>query len=417
MAAQSFDVNDASFLFPLDEGGLLPKLTLEDESMISQRQLHDLLLFDDPNGKLDDLRFTDLRYMTRLNSWAVTSWRLDPCGEKFELVRDGVKNVDVARRLRGCVSRLRIVAQPLNLLHQPLASAMHVLYDLDAEGLKEIADALIDLKTAAALNGYQTTGFPLMVHPVLKAELKTPSKPFASGLSNVLRRGIRRGKLSMITLSVRESVNHWKFVAGTIQAGRWVLFVTDFSSSFYENSRANEKVGVEDLTCDELSICRFAPVSMNVPSQKEANTLNEIFRPDRLVEQIPGRRSLEVRRKAELIDNPDSIHFFNTNCISCHVSSSLRDREELLGSPFLRPGITPFVPRRLTSTNLNSVINFGYFGSIPRVSTRTAADAVSSADLLNKFLGLPNPSDISRDPQRFWNCLLTERDFTLCLTF
>lgn len=409
-SSKGLDVNDASFLFPMNESGLLPKIDLSEENLITEQHLHDVLFFETQSGEISTLPYTDIRYMTKLTNWRVTSFRVDPCGENFEL-RPGTQLI--AERIEGCVPRLRVVAQPLNLFGQPLATALHLIYDMGELGLQEIGKKIVELKRKSESRGSTTTGLPLMVHPILKAELGQTEKPFASELKGILLASVQQAKLSMITLSVRAGVNHWKFVAGIIQQGTWKKISTAFSSEFYD--QGDSQFGVEDLACDEVSVCSFKPVSMNTSETAGATILNEIFRPERQIEQVPGHRSPDLKRKAELIDNPESVHFFNTNCVSCHVSSSLRDRAEILSEPFLREGVTPFVPRRFTSDKVNSVINFGYFGTIPRISTRTAGDAVAATDILNRKLGLTNPAERQVNPQELWNCLLNERDFNICL--
>ncbi len=413
------DVNDVSFLFPLKNGLPYPDLNLQKDSIVMSSVFEEVLRFENKNTEIEDLPYTDSKFMT-MDRWMVTAFRFETCGEVFKLqeVMDAVNNerMFLATQNSGCIPRLRLVAQPINFKH-PLANGMHLVFKLTPSGAKKAMQDLIALKELASVHGIETTGLPLMVHPALRSESMGETSLMAKATKKTILSLIDEATLEIVTLSVRVTVNHWKFIGGYVKEDRWTRMVTEFSKQFNDGKNPKVLTGLEEIDCDNASVCKLSPTVIPAVLNPAGTVFNEIFqsKPEWQEQQVPGRRSLDVMIKAEKVDNPHKTNFFNTSCISCHQSSNLRDRTTLHTDLELPQGISPFVSKKFLDTKTNNVINFGYFGSIARISSRTAADSAVVANAINEELGLTNPAPAIKDLNKYWQCIVTESDFKICL--
>lgn len=415
-ADQGLDVNDVSILLPINEHGPYPAFGLDQLPGLSDENFSRVLTFENPGTPLEQLPYTDARFMAKRSGWRLVSWRFDPCGENFHFSPSAKQSVLVASELPGCTPRLRLVFQPQSVFEQPLASALHLLYRLDDRAALDLAARLARMRDQSAAAGTPTLRLPLIVHPGLTQEMQQQTRTLSDFMLETVEQSAQSGELEFITLAVRATVNHWRFVGGTIQNGVWTRFVSNFSQRYYDWDQTGLLVGVEDITCDQLSVCSLQPLKADSVTE-EALALNDIFTTAQRNEQIPGQRRLETRLKAELIDDARRTNFFSTNCISCHQSTNLRDRTSLLNSQTSNTlGPTPFVPKRYLSDKTSNVINFGYFGTIPRISTRTAAESVVAAERVNQLLGLTYSATQLSDSNTFWACLMSQPNYQTCLT-
>ena len=405
--SNGLDVNDVSYLIPLNEVGLSPSFSLKELNKVSEENFKRVLTFEHPHLEINKLPYTDARAMKSQNNWYLTSWRFDPCGESFHFNNDSSGDL-IANEKAGCQARIRFVFQPLNIFDYPLANAVHILFALDKKQSLEVVKKLKKLQQVSIKIGAPTSRKNLGTHPGLEFEMNNGGHELSSLMLEAIRDITKNAHLEHITLSVRTLVNNWKFVGGSIIDGVWTRFTTKFSSNFYNWKKSNLLRGVEELKCDELSVCKMSPVP-NQSGVTPLTVINEIFYEDQLDQQVSGYRSLLIQRKAEIIDNPIKTNFFNTNCISCHQSSNLRNTEKLLEPSLFRPdGPTPFTRSRYKTDLTNGIINFGYFGTIPRVSSRTAAESVLAAEKANKILNSVYKEKPIKDLSLYWNCLMTK---------
>jgi hypothetical protein len=423
--AAGFDVNDVSLLFPLKNKAPYPAISVDAEELIPRSIFEAVLRFEDANASMSSLPYLDGKFVGNRKRWFVTSIRIDDCGEVFEF-SPATDGSPVATRGQGCQSRLRLVIQPFNLFGNPIATAIHLLFKLDsASQAGLVRDLSVVKRISRDTLGLSTDGQPLMLHPGLVAEA-------ASENSNAVALAVRdavlnalgpaptdlsRPSLELVTMSLQVAIDHWKFVGGHVENGVWNRFVTEFSKQYNDGSDPSLAPGVEDLACDRNAVCLFRPALQVTTPRPSGLVLSEIFQdlPDMKALQVPGYRNDAIHIASEIIDTPSKTHFFNTNCVSCHASSNLRDPEKLHTSLDSQPGVTPFVPKRHLSGLMNNVINFGYWGSSPRISTRTASESARVADSLNRGLGVANPGTPVGDLTAFWKCLVSESDFTTCL--
>lgn len=434
------DVNDVSILIPMGPHGLHPSINLNHLGVIDTEIFEQVLRFEYPSGtpgspSLEDLPYVDSRFVTDINRWKLTSFRIEDCGEVVQSHLEGIAGSPptwLIERSPGCQPRLRLVAQPFNLFGIPLPTAMHFLINLEANEFQQFTLALKSLQELGrSRHSTETTGKALALHPGLRAELQvagdtTLADHVQATLANIVKRNWNSltsnsvdkfPQTESVTLILQTEINHWKFAGGLVRNGRWLKSETTFSRQFRQET-SYAALGVEDLKCDIHSSCTLSPDPSLIqePLRPDGRTLSWIFHDDIQFaqEQVPGRRSKRALETAELIDLPSATHFFNTTCVSCHQSSNLRDpsRRHL---PTLTPeGLTPFVEKTYSSPFTNNVLNFAYFGASPKVSTRTAAESLDIAQRINRQQGWQNPASKIPNLEDFWKCLRNENDSTKC---
>ncbi len=416
---EGLDVNDVSFLFPLKEGKPLPVLNLVGNTLLNSEIFEQVLTFE-KKYTLDNLPYSDANNISIPSKWFVTSMRFDPCGDDFALKAQD--DLLIAHRTTDCVPRLRLVVQPFNDFGFPYPTALHLLFRLNPQVANTLIDALLSAKQSAQKNyDLKTSGLTLSIHPILEFEAQSSDKRIVSKiietaiLTTLAQPDV---KVDVVTLIVRASINHWKFVGGVVREGRWQRFVTEFSQQFNNGGDPEMLKGMEDLNCTIFSVCLLRPLFMPVQMNPSGVVLSEIFqdKDEVKINQTPGHRSNEILMKSEMIDQVSRVHFFNTNCVSCHQSSNLRDRENLhlANETTYWGGLTPFVSKKYLNSFTNNVINFGYFGAIPRISTRTASESLNVAHAINESRGLRSSADKITDLNQFWQCIVSQDESNKC---
>lgn len=422
----AFDSNDVSFLFPLTAHGQPhPSVHINEETavLLGETLFRQILQFEHQMDDLNKLPYTNVRFLVDRSQWFVTSFRYEDCGHSFiaqDSVKDPLNQSEVLQlsQQAQCQSHLRLVIQPFNFSGQPLATAMHLVYNIELQEQDKILQELSNIKASlpASVN---TTGLPLMIHPGLAAEVYRKETVLAEKIRQFLFSTLTasnktpESRLKIITLTINSIVMGWKMVGGYVQDQKWTRFVTPFNQSLYDPTGA-EKIllGVEQIQCNFYDYCYSLP---NQVDSKGRGVLTSDFK-----RQADGSPPLPVRNQeteimAENIDHASRTHFFNTNCLSCHESSNFRSRKNIFTDLGLPDGITPFTTKKLVNPNSSNIINFGYEGLAPRVSTRTASETVAVADRLNRLRGLQNPGKANLNVTSFWTCLMAEKDFSICL--
>lgn len=410
-ASQSpgFDVNDISVLFPLHREQAYPAIDLGTHpELLSNEILSEVLKFEFPDKNLLDLPYPNMEILARRERWKLTSFRLDGCSDTFKhLDIPNTSFFELSQNGSQCQPRLRLILQPFNGFGQPLVSALHLNYRLSADEFKQSIVALQKLRDESRKLYTNTAGQPLAIHPGLAAEIQTLQNQNSGALATVLSQFIKNvpnvSSLELVTMTLSTDSRHWKFVGGYVKDGHWIRFVTRLSRSLYASDLSAD-LGVEELVCNFYEICHSSPQY----SQMSMQLLTRIFRPDFAKRPELERKVSETLILAEAVDSTRN-HFFSTNCISCHESSNYRNREQLLletTSQEQPAGITPYTWGKYVSELPSAVINFGYDGTHPRVSTRTAAESTHVADQINRSLGFANPGYTPKDHSAFWQCLM-----------
>ncbi len=425
LAEVGFDVNDMSILFPLAIGKPHPAISMANtKGLLPVAILNQVLKFEHNDTPIDMLPYVDSDSLALPHHWYVTSFRFDPCGETFNhgeifLPKYG-ESMWRLTSIEKCQPRLRIVAQPFNMLGQPTATAMHLIYKLDAATAVRFVKGLESIKLSIP-SPYKTNGLPLMIHPGLSAEVTSAGNlkkttTVGTTIKSVLSKTLLNAKLELVTMTINISVRHWKMVGGYVENNVWKRFVTPFNEALYDPT-IDESIrpGEEELTCDFHSRCISKP---NQIEDATHNTLTYLFHP------LPDGRprsvipSEAIQTISENIDNPKTTQLFNTNCISCHESGNHRNRERLLVDDPLPLGVTPFTPRRFTSDEALNVLNFGYDGTYARVSTRVASESVVVTNYINSLRKVKNSGLTVTNVQSFWKCLMSDdgTEIQKCLT-
>lgn len=420
-----FNTNDVSFLFPLKQGRPYPSISLVSTSpvLLVPSLLNEILLFEDKNRPLNELPYTGSPFLIDPAAWFVTSFRYDDCGDVMatDPISDPISNTDILKvfQIEKCQPRLRLVIQPFNSANQPIATAIHLLYKLDSEENAFVIEELASIKDLD-LRADSLKESPLMIHPLLLKESKMTSTLIADKVRNLIVRALSwKGqnpstRLQVMTMTLSAEVLLWKMVGGLVVDQHWKRFVTDFNQKFYSAENNKLLLGVETIRCNFYEFCGALPQSPYQSVQAD-NILTPALIENSNGLLIAPLINLETQTQAEIIDNPARTHFFNTNCISCHESSNFRNRNRLLTTHAGPMGITPFTLKNLLGDRPSTIINFGYEGMSPQVSTRVAAESALVAHRLNQSLNLLNPGKNISDVPAFWNCLMSDTDFQICL--
>jgi hypothetical protein len=418
-ARKGLDTNDVSILFPLNIKlkRFTPNIDLKD--LITPTVFEQVLKFQYPEREVKDLPYADIRFVSDIERWRIVALRINTCDDHFTTLRSTADYLVVYPEANKCQPKLRLVAQPVDVRWFPIATALHLLYEINEKQLQSMTQLLFDLKDSTySRYGIETTGLPLMVHPALQRENDLPEKALSVSkivekIVSIISSSSQTVNPDVLTLTIHTNIDSWAFVGGLVENNNWKKFTTPFNQQFY----LNEMIGVEKIICERTGTgasveCLSTP-NKSPASQENKNVLSYLFRPLPEGEKI-DMTLLEIYQLAERVDSPLKTNFFNTNCLSCHQSSNHRNRE-MIYEPSSPQGITPFTLSQYTSLRKNNIINFGYFGSSPRISTRTAAESAHAAHTLNSNFQLENPSTVIKNQTQFWICLMARIELKQCL--
>lgn len=440
----SFDVNDLNIIFPLYRQAINPNIPLgtynehsqrvENEGLIPDQIFNTALTHQFPNRSLDQLPILDLDFIKDLRFWTITSFRFSICDD---VVGGELKKLDSSResfillkKNDGCQPRIRLVAQPMNYSGQFLATALHLVYNLSQDDVAFLIEELKSIKTLTLDSmGVNTNGIPLVIHPGLRKEIREletrqlGQKVKSAILTTLNRQGKSAfDRLKIVTAIIHKETNHWLMYGGAVVKGNWIIATTESNlNEFNKRSDINLPIGTEEIKCDLYMVCRSQP-NLATDDDKIYQTnvqnmikLNWLFRNNVSANDQKKEYSLEeVQKIAEIIDNPNRVHFFNTNCISCHESSNFRNGNKLFFDYEGTSGATPFTSKVFIEAAPNSVINFGYVGPVARISTRTASEGVKSTTDLNNYLNIKSPVQKPFNPSALWTCLMMETNYLNC---
>lgn len=421
--ATGLGVNDVSFLLPYSSGTIYPDIRLDESagSLLTPNLLDQVLNFE---GHTD---YPNLSSLKNLNNWRVVAIRIDDCGDTliFKNHQDVTPSNAplIALGSSGCTPRIRIVTQPFSFLQQPLPSALHLLYRLDEAELMTAAQGLLKIKNLVGGNQQQ----PLGVHPGLQDDIKSSNPFLGAQLKSWLIQTLSLSnktpleRLEILTLTLGVGTNHWKLIGGAVIENKWRRFITFFSESIVQTSNNTplSQIGVEEIQCNFYQYCLSSPQDQkgNIDTIR---LLSNLFRKDQNGNLMPPQKNELTEKIALNIDQPQKTNFFNTDCLSCHQSSNYRSKN-LIPNDFSTPkGITPFVVANTLGNKPSSIINFGYEGLNPRVSTRVAAESAEVANRINLKMGWKNSGYNPKSLNDFWNCLMTplttDNSITECFT-
>ena len=412
-----FDVNDVAYLFPKIQGIneaspriAADELTQDGQAFIPDSVFRPILEFS------EKIRPGNLR-ANALNraSWRLQSFRFDPCAP----LDASFRSLSFAQMAQGhdkedCQIEIRTIMQPMEPLGVFAGSghvadvSMHLTYRLGQGSSSPVLSRLIEeLKSlkilSEALPNGRTSGVPLGRHPGLYAELVAggAERAFADRVKSFLQRNVSATKLIRVTFSAVDSSTstRWVFFGGSVAvvagAAVWTPAALPTESGVesieYHPDHVRSGTAIIPLPSTLSTNPLFTPSSVG-----RGVAINPTFGVGSSGQTLP---IAEAQAIINQIENPTETNIFNTDCVSCHTTTS---RAFTLGIPATgvpdRPrGITGYAlapayslrdiqQRNNTEglqTNLWNVRNFGWFDWQATVSNRTVNEAMASALYIN----------------------------------
>ena len=402
-----------------------------------------------------------LAQLSQSNSWKVISVRFDPC----------FKKIGASDHL--CQPEIRVVAQPVMLtnfvqtvpesggiLHPggstPYTAittedaALHLTYKLTREKGQEVKEQLAIFKIANERAGISTKDTALGIHPAFRLEANGQA---STQMIERLRSAERMLRSFVDANSLVEA--EFMATAGMNASERNQTRNAVWMFSRYKVDEKNQTVSRRPIgrgvskscssgKCEKSS---FQSVSMTtgfletiengsypnfkniVDSWRKLAVKNDFF-PEGVfgggTESLVDNRQ-EIAKIARELDDSEKLSIKQTDCISCHYSSSLRgitqelaDRDSELidlatqySKSFagLADGVQVGMPmntykwlraasERVYPADGYNLHSFGYMHALPSVSQRTINDSIISACYLSKYEELlKTQKDVSGDSQ------------------
>jgi hypothetical protein len=349
------DLNDVSWLLPLPAASQLDALLSLDANggrgPLLPRALYDtlpgLVAGEDPSAMYAKLR--------------VVSIRIDPC---FPATATG-----------GCIKQLRLVAQPLFISQLTTSTddgTVHLFFDLsDAD----FADATRTVWQLRALANGATTGQPLDVHPVMRAQGLRGT--YATTLHAMVKRLC--GAQNLSRLAFMRLVQHdvaWRFGAFNVVGGALV-------EDPIPRLNALTQQGVQEFGNTEFRSGELQPA----PSGDQLSVLlseSEL----RLTDQRTFERAVTAALR---IEHPARSNPKTADCGSCHtasraLSNARKERPVDLSAHEDRYVANPrFDLRRVDAIgdDPRGMRAFGYFENLSAFSQRTINESAEVAEAMS----------------------------------
>jgi hypothetical protein len=407
------DVNDVSFLFPLDSNKE-PVPAIKATDSLGDGDVWPQDIFDSVIGFAKTQDVTRTQVADR-DAWRIFSFRFDPCAPTLD---------QAVVAARGCSVQLRFIAQPMSN-GRDMDFTAHLVYrlgTLNAEKtafespgkttLKSIIEDLQDLKKSSPA---KTSGVALGIHP----GLATGNQAYAQKVSQFLKKHLSSASLGAVAFMGLDgsAPEPWIFLAGG------VLPVTAQGAPILDPANASQAKGRKWFPIDVPTL------------PKGSKSIMLSFLDSQRVLPMPGGkistqplfdRNLKATNPADQqklgtafdIDHPDHIHFFNMDCVSCHSTTTRMTNQGIKASfaknRFKTPkGITGYIATDVIPGNQWNVRNFGYFLGSATVSSRTVTETAAVADFVNKeLLGTSNPGLVcpsgSGAEDEVWDCIVLE---------
>lgn len=260
----------------------------------------------------------------------------------------------------------------------------------DDEAFKAVIRGVATLRDQLAVGEFGnvkvSTAGDLNVHPGL---VGPSAKPFRDALKSLLEKHLARGQLNTMAVMAIAPPEPWIFVsmlrvpgAGLITVPGPTLDGTHVAQMF---AILDGKHVVPQPVTNNLNpiTCRHAALQnppLPVADRKGVSTS------EFMDGNVPESRVLEI---VNVIADPKTSHFFNTDCISCHTETAQPiDRIKTFAVPGINKAVLP--------KETWNVRNFGWFPSflkggpaVPTITRRAAAEtadvvAFTNSQLLNK---------------------------------
>jgi hypothetical protein len=350
--AQTWDLNDASYLFPLPTSstdaeyvrakGMVPFTWFTETLVDSSKMIFSLDLTLRNNSSPQQFRALAT---TNFNSIHLLAVRLDPC------FKDVFSDV--------CRPQLRGVWQPFNKGFNTIDASMHTFYDLTPEEFQAVASQLQQLKSKYKIS---TAGLALQVHPGFK------QRGFAKDLFSVFKNTMKPERISRIAfMQLLGAEFQWRFLSFDVKNGK----LTPVQIPIHSGSQQTFAVHGGGIPPGTLEL-----------SEEDLRRITNGEGLDRVLLDYSLR-----------VENPRNHIPGTTDCLSCHAIGGVK------GAAAHSLGLNPIpnVGEQLaligkynlenTSKNRQDPLHFRAFGYVfrePSISDRVIMETALAADALNQ---------------------------------
>ena len=390
-AQDKLDLNDVSVLWPAPslENGLANIIAVADlvsstgQAVWSDSHFQDLLdAIDSGFTEVEGVQVQFGPEIRNKSAWMVAAMRVDPCAPGC--------SADLKPPFDSQKTQIRLIVQPVTDGIKVHDVAVHLVYSwVDDENnrddlkFRSILSDLDELKNISEDIGAPTAGLPLGVHPALL----TNNAEFNLSLKKFLEKHLSADQLDSIALmGIQGGIEPWIFLALTR--------LDDNSFGTIPLSIPSAKPQMIDFRTGGRVVPK--PIVDNRPLGGVATAVlfqQPFVDPSSFavvgVDSTGGElldESLRNRDIPDLIANPLHVHFFNTDCVSCHTETRRRLRLDLEpgGFAFKPDGLPPAIASEQLPKDDWNVRNFGWFtphsfiGGGPTVATVTQRSANES---------------------------------------
>ena len=409
--APKLDMNDVSWLWPapqnaadLDRVLSIASIQSVDGSDVwSDDQFQDLIAtIESDASKLGESQIGLRDSFRSKQTWKIAAMRVDPTAPGGH-----VSVVDAF----GSSPQIRLVLQPVDVSGEAVVVhdvAVHLVFAYtvadatssrrvpDREAFATILKELDRLKVMSEMAGAATTGKSLGVHPGLKADVDG----LLPAVKDFLARHLVSEKLSAMAIMGldRELPEPWMFLA----LGK--------SRQAPHRFGAIPFLPVQVIDFRSMSVSPPPVVNNRSPidsrfvvpvNERRGVATAVLFDHDAALEDfaILGTdgddevldSELQNRDIADVVANPVTSHFFNTDCISCHTETRRRIALDIDAGAFaFRVGTqVPEIDEDVLPKHDWNVRNFGWFppsraiGGGPTVATATQRTANETAEVVS----------------------------------
>lgn len=375
--AQSWELNDVSYLFPL------PKISADKSLLLrpTDKGQQDILLPKNLMAKIEKLVIDYDAPKDEYAQLAVVGMRIDNC---FKFLPPSTQYKE------KCHPQIRLIWQPLDKEGQSEVRAfdasIHTFYDLTEIEFKNLAFDLKTLKIKTAQNGVSTAKLPLQVHPAL-TNPKTKSA-FGSELKKIVLKYAGEKKLVRMTFMRLFTPEIWWVFGGLDKKrdGTWNPIVIprqpqkEVRQEFF-NDAFNEKIGMKGTIIPHLDPM---PESINEVAKGYG------IYPDTSEGKAMLKEALTTINK---VDNPRLHSPATMDCVHCHITGPV---EQWINKSFPKIKsdesryVQDFVNRHNLINNTigdhnKSLRSFGHLGKVPSINQRVINESAFVADELNKL--------------------------------
>jgi hypothetical protein len=309
----------------------------------------------------------------------------------------------------------------------------------DLQKIKEVTKTLVN-----------TNGRPLGAHPGLVAEVQKGANssqpgPIAQSIQSFLTNHLSSFHLSNISFMGLNNggPEPWLFFGGDMG----LAATGPATPTFVQTAIGREWIPHKNLTYrlkgvfpseqppgpEKAIALSFITNDAVIPAPKAVGHLAGLFGPNDVIDSNP----------AHMVDNPNLIHNFNADCVSCHVGTTRMNTLTQADNLTLTakatdpnrfktvPGISGYVDPAFMSLTQWNVRNFGFFAEAndpearPKVTFRVLNESIDSTELTNQAIfsvanddlsALKHPGLTCPDDNGVWTCALTNaRDcFSSC---